>query len=403
MLDRPQKLRAIICGSAGDAESLRASGYRSIKVISSPEQTLGSDGELDPSLAMFTEFVLVYSEAAADLRDQIAVRLGDVRCRWAELPEQSPSVRQTHADYGTDAIVTAVNTARPMWTDEISRLSDIPEAPDAQTYETGIRGLDEIGIRMVRPMFWPIIGPYGSGKSILARQLAANFWKLHGWRTLVTVFEEKVKPRMRRDFRRHFCDHAHSIMTDEDEARADLEIEKALMFLRRPRRERLDAGRLFDRIEYACRVYGLDVVMIDPVNEIDHQVGRGESKTDYMGRFMMDLKALADDYGLIVMLLAHPPKDGTASRNSKGKIYTLNDGADTAHYGNKADMGWTVWRPFRDLGTGATAPTYLNIDKTKDHEIMGKPTLATLHLKGCSFVVGKTGFEAYAEIAGDSE
>ena len=36
--------------------------------------------------------------------------------------------------------------------------------------------------------------------------------------------------------------------------------------------------------------------MIDPVNEIDHQVPRGESKTDYMGKFIMRLKALADDY-----------------------------------------------------------------------------------------------------------
>lgn len=401
MLDLPMKMRAVLCQSEQDADALRSAGVRSAVVVSSPEQALGSDGNINPRLAVYSDFVLVYPETHADLRDQIAVRLGDVRCRWVALPEQSISVHHALADHGTAAVADCVKTARPMWTEEVSRLSDIPEAPDVMTFQTGIHGLDKIGIRIVRPMFWPIIGPYASGKSILARQLVANFWKHHGWRTMLTVFEEKVKPRMRRDFRRHFCSHAHSFMTAEDDIKADAEIEKALMFLRRPRRERMDADRLFDRIEYACRVYGLDVVMIDPVNEIDHQVGKGESKTDYMGRFMMNLKTLADDYNLIVMVLAHPPKDGTAMRNSKSKIYTLNDGADTAHYGNKADMGWCVWRPFRDLGDGSPAPTYLNIDKTKDHDTMGKPTLATLRLDGCAFRVEKSGFEAYAEIAGD--
>ena len=47
--------------------------------------------------------------------------------------------------------------------------------------------------------------------------------------------------------------------------------------------------------------------------------------------------------------------------------------APQGFWGNKADIGWCVWR---DL----TGPTYLHIDKLKDHETMGKPTLAALHL-----------------------
>ena len=69
-------------------------------------------------------------------------------------------------------------------------------------------------------------------------------------------------------------------------------------------------------------------------------------------------------------------------------MLTLNDGADTAHWGNKADIGWCVWR---DL----TGPTYLHIDKLKVNETTGKPTLAALHLDealGC-FEVGRTGYD----------
>jgi twinkle protein len=159
----------------------------------------------------------------------------------------------------------------------------------------------------------------------------------------------------------------------------------------------LDLNQLLDRLEFAVRVHGVRVIAIDPVNEIDHQVPKNESKTDYMGRFIMTLKQLADDHGLLVICCAHPPKDGVEKRLAKRSVLTLNDGADTAHYGNKSDIGWCIWR--RDLSDGA--PTYLNIDKLKDHESLGKPTLAALVLdqrKG-AFVVARTGYDVLGKEA----
>jgi twinkle protein len=223
---------------------------------------------------------------------------------------------------------------------------------------------------------------------VLLRQLLVNLWRLHGWKFLLTSFEEKVKPRYQHAFRRHLIGKPVECWTDVDIAHADIELKKAAKFFLRKRNTLLDMKRLLDRIEYAIRVYGVKVVAIDPVNEIDHQVPKGESKTDYLGRFIMALKALADDYGLLIICCAHPPKDGVEKRLSRGAVLTLNDGADTAHYGNKADIGWCVWR---DLD----GPTYLHIDKLKDHETMGKPTLAALHLDEAlgRFEVGRTGYD----------
>jgi len=116
------------------------------------------------------------------------------------------------------------------------------------------------------------------------------------------------------------------------------------VFLRRKRNTILDLARLRDRLEFAVRVHGVKVIAIDPVNEIDHVIPKGESKTDYMGRFIMELKALADDYGLLVICCAHPPNDGVEKRTQRSGILTLNDGADTAHWGNKADIGFCLWR-----------------------------------------------------------
>jgi hypothetical protein len=168
------------------------------------------------------------------------------------------------------------------------------------------------------------------------------------------------------------------------------------VFLRRKRNVTLDLDRLLNRIEFAVRVYGLKVIAIDPVNEIDHVVPKGENKTDYMGRFIMKLKMLADDYGLLMIVCAHPPKDGVEKRLSRSGVLTLNDGADTAHWGNKADIGFCVWR-------NLDGPTYLHGDKLKDHETMGKPFLAELLYDEVSngFNVGRMGYDILTGGGGD--
>ena len=413
--DADNRLRVVLCANEDEAAALRSAGFRSVRVVGDTESIFvqGPAGfDVDPMLDQFGSYFLAFPVGSEGLRDSLAVRLGDLKCRWVSWPDECAGAASTLQTAGTDALRSAVLGARPMWTDEVCLMSDIPEPEPQKSYTSGFAQLDRHGFRLIRPAFMPVIGPYGSGKSVLVRQLCCNLRRLHGWRTLITSFEERVKPRYLRDFRRHFIGtenidnytgevkwvYKHlDAWTAEDVAVADAEIEKSFRFLRRKRNATLDVERLVDRIEYAVRVYGLEVVVIDPVNEIDHQVPKGENKTDYMGRFIMSLKQLADDYDLLMIVCAYPPKDGVEKRMQKGKLMTLNDGADTAHYGNKADIGWCVWRATVD----ECAPTYLNIDKLKDHEVMGVPTVAELRLDkgfGC-FNVTRMGYDIFADVA----
>jgi len=332
----------------------------------------------------FSEFILALPQQLAELRDDIAVRLGDQRCRWLDWP----------FDLKDHELGNAIASARPMWTDELATIDDIPEPGPVETYRTGFPMLDEHGFRITLPAFMPVIGPYGSGKSVFLRQLLINLWRLHGWKFLLTSFEERVKPRFVRDLRRNLLAKPQEEWTDIDVAHADAEIRQSAVFLRRKRNTTLDMDRLLNRIEFAVKVHGVRVVAIDPVNEIDHQVARGESKTDYMGRFIMALKALADDYNLLMICAAHPPKDGVEKRLQKNGLLTLNDGADTAHWGNKADIGFCLWR-------NIDGPTLLHIDKVKDHETMGKPTLAEMYLnkRFNQFVIKRLGYEILGDDA----
>ncbi len=341
------------------AEECRAQGFRHVCEVSKPENLLDITGQLRSEYSFFENFVILVPQGAEHLRDTIALNVGDERCKWAYLPDEPQN------------IPVAIAAAKRMWLDEVSRLDDIPDPGPVEVFTTGFPELDRHGLRISTPAFMPIVGPYGSGKSIFLRQLLVNLWRLHGWRFLLTSFEEKVKPRFQRDLRRHILAKVEDTWSDQDRLEADSELNRACVFLRRKRGAVLDADRLIDRIEYAVRVYGIRVVAIDPVNEIDHQLPKGMNKTDYIGAFIMRLKQLADDYNLLMICALHPPKDGVEKRLQKNGLLTLNDGADSANWGNKADIGLCMWR---DL----TGPTLLHIDKVKDHETMGRPTLCEL-------------------------
>lgn len=390
--DKPA-LRLTICHSEREADILKKCGVRATRVVTDVQGIYlwdwdASEYRLDNELMQYTQIVLALPANCEQLRDDLAVRLGDERCRWVVWPDKCEGVEDAFDTLPPNEVEELIRFARPMWTDEICTLEDVPDPTAEQTFETGFRALDDLGIRLVRPAFMPVIGPYGSGKSVLLRQLAVNLWRLHGWKTLLTSFEEKIKPRYERDLRRHVLGKPMELWTREDKARADAEIQKAFRFFRRKRNTTLDAERFFDRVEYAVNVYGVDMVILDPVNELDHCVPKGESKTDYMGRFIMRCKQLADDKNLLFIVAAHPPKDGVEKRLSKTGLLTVNDGADTAHYGNKADIGWAVWR-------NLDGPTLLHIDKIKDHESMGEPTLVELVLDRelNKFRVTRTGYQ----------
>jgi archaellum biogenesis ATPase FlaH len=325
--------------------------------------SLLSDGQVRSDVAMFGSYIILINRGWEEWRDTVAVALGDERCRWAYFPEDPAE------DVNIPVILSG---AKRMWTDELARLSDIPDPGPQRTYRTGFRELDDYGWRIVTPAFMPIVGPYGSGKSIFLRQLLVNLWKMHGWKFALTAFEEKVKPRYQRDMMRHLIGTVESTWTDEQRAQAQEELDEAALFILRKRNTLLDVDRLIDRIEYAARVYETRVVAIDPFNEIDHFVPRNMSKTDYVGEVIMRLKQLADDYNLLMIVALHPPKDGVEKRLQKRSVLTLNDGADSANWGNKADIGLTMWRKPNN------GPTILNIDKLKDHETMGRPTLVEL-------------------------
>ena len=91
---------------------------------------------------------------------------------------------------------------------------------------------------------------------------------------------------------------------------------------------------------------GIELLVIDPWNEVEHKRGRDETETDYTGRAIRMMKRFARQYQVALWLVAHPRKP--VMDHGSVKAPTLYDISGSANFANKADFGVVIHRPKRD-------------------------------------------------------
>jgi twinkle protein len=336
--------------------------------------------ELHPDIGKFASYIIATDGDARGMaaRDALAVRLGDAKCRWVKYPPGCKDPNDVLRMHGPERLREILADASPMWSHEVASIDDIPDPPeDEPRYRLGLPELDRHGIRITLPCLWTIIGPYSSGKSVLLRQIVHNLWTIHGFKILLSALEERVKPRFLRDLRRHAIGRGYAPdnkWTVDEIAAADDQIREGFRFLLRPQRRALDPKYVLKRVEYGVQRYGIKVVVLDPMNEIEFGSTNAMQKTEILGEFLMALKDMAEDYGLLIICCAHTTKSALSDkmRFKQLPLLRMDDAEDSRFYANKSDLGWCVWQPQRN------GPSFCHLDKIKDHETMGRPTIAEL-------------------------
>lgn len=122
---------------------------------------------------------------------------------------------------------------------------------------------------------------------------------------------------------------------------------------------------------------GIQALVIDPWNEIDHSRASNLSETEYVSKCLTSIRRFARLYNVHVFLIAHPAK---LQRDKNGK-YPVPSGYDisgSAHFRNKADNLLCIWR---DIETDD--PTDVHIQKVRFKEV-GQPGLISLQFHKAS-------------------
>jgi twinkle protein len=127
-----------------------------------------------------------------------------------------------------------------------------------------------------------------------------------------------------------------------------------------------DVDWIIERAAAAVIRHGIRVLMIDPWNEIEHTRRREENQSEYVGRAIRALKRFGRRFDVLVIVVAHPTKEGAKKRPEDLSLY---DVSDSAHFANKTDIGVIVSRVPGEQNN----VTLINVRKVRYQPETGRP------------------------------
>lgn len=322
---------------------------------------------VDDLLALPPETVFVLAvdgdEPGSALRKDLAVRLGERRCKWVRYPKGCKDLNDALQAYGPKGVVETLHRAQ--WIiGNVYAMSEIPPLAPSVPHDSGFPGLSQ-HYRLRLSDFTVVSGVPSSGKSSFVIDLACRMAAHHGWPSCFASFEMIPQLDMKRTMRTWFGGGFAKDLDEETTANADRFIERYFRFVVPDDDSYATLDWVMARFAASAIRYGTRLFILDPFNEIEHDRPIGMALTEYVGKAIREFKAFARRYEAHFILVAHPAK---MKRDGEGKypIPTLYDISDSAHFANKADVGIIVHRKSED-------ETLIRVAKSRYHTEIGKP------------------------------
>ena len=119
---------------------------------------------------------------------------------------------------------------------------------------------------------------------------------------------------------------------------------------------------ILERAKASVLRYGSRGLVIDPWNEVEHTRPRDKTETEFVSFVLGKVLRFARGHDVHVWFVAHPAKPPHDQRNKPVGLYDISG---SAHWRNKADVGFTVWRDMEDR----TAPVKINVGMARSKRV----------------------------------
>ena len=353
-----------------DAASSLAAGFKS--VISVPAGANSNLSWLDRFMEThfedLTEVIIAVDtdSAGLQLRDELINRLGAERCRVVAYGPGCKDANEHLCKYGVASLRVAIEQAAEVplegvftATDLHSDLLALFENGFGPGAETGWEEMDKI-CTYERGRLIILTGVPGAGKSEWLDELVLRLCLRHQWKiaffspenTPIVYHIRKLVEKLTGHRFQKGCGISEGLLMRSEEFLTDNVSHISLKGNATPERVLAKAHELV--VRRGCRI-----LVIDPLNRLDHTPQPGQTETQYLSNFLNMITEFAVQHNCLVVLVAHPRKmnrNPVTNTTPRVEMYDINGSAD---FFNKADYGIVVER---DKGVGVTR---VYVDKVK--------------------------------------
>ncbi|WP_051346262.1 DnaB-like helicase C-terminal domain-containing protein [Bradyrhizobium sp. th.b2] len=334
------------------------------KLIAVPDDARDIDPEDDDKFAFMSRLMdpimrvkhhIICTDAdepGRRMAKELVRRIGAAKCFWAEYPKDEvvpdkknkgklrapKDLNEVKQYLGAERVRDMIDNAKPWPVTGLFRLSDYPEMEIPQMCEIGLsEELDRL-MKFYAGQFVIATGVPNVGKSTLMNQAAVLMAKKHKWPIAIFSGEKDVKPFLGHELMTAFLEKPRKDWSFEEKQRAEAFVERYFQFIDYDESAdfEIDVDFLLERAATAVFRDGVKMLLIDPWNELEHNRPMNVSLTEYVGKMIKKLKRFAKQFGVCVVVVAHPTK---LAADQKPGLYNISD---SAHWANKADLGVVV-------------------------------------------------------------
>ncbi|XP_060203097.1 twinkle homolog protein, chloroplastic/mitochondrial [Lycium barbarum] len=316
------------------------------------------------------------------LAEELARRLGRERCWRVTWPKKRTIDRFKDANevlmyLGPGALREVIEGAELYPIQGLFNFKDYFTEIDAYYHQTigyelgvstGWRSLNQL-YNVVPGELTIVTGVPNSGKSEWIDALLCNLNHSVGWKFALCSMENRVREHARKLLEKHikkpFFDVRYGESVERMSAQEFGEGKQWLsdtFFLIRCEKDGLpNIDWVLSLAKAAVLRHGVNGLVIDPYNELDHQRPSSQTETEYVSQMLTKIKRFAQHHSCHVWFVAHPRQ----LHHWVGGPPNLYDISGSAHFINKCDNGIVIHRN-RDPSVGPVDQVQVCVRKVRN-------------------------------------
>jgi twinkle protein len=324
--------------------------------------------------------------AGIDLRDELIRRLGVERCKYVIYPKDA-SVSDSNGGtrppkdmnevlvwLGAEKVVELALNAFQVPVDGIYYVDDIFESM-FESFKAGIQLAPTTRMGTLDDYFrwkkgdqncWTGYANYGKTTYVLQLMLTKSIFD--HWRWAIYSPENYPANDFYDDLIEMYCGKDLSQMTQEEYVDAATFINEHFFYVY-PDHEH-DLNAIHEKFRYLILKKGVDGVLVDPWNQLDHNMSGYQREDIYLSRAFKDTKRFALMNHIVYNIIAHP-KNPTPRQDGSIDAADMYDLSGGSMWGNKMDGIISYHRPDHHADKSSSR-CELHIQKVKRKRTGGK-------------------------------